>query len=116
MRMDLSEKEIENHCLAWLKRNDIMGWKIKSVGTYDPKTKRFRTPSPWYRKGCPDILCCIDGQLIGLEVKTAKGRLSEVQKEFHRDLVKAGGKVYVVRSIDDLPPIFKEIRHGLPSL
>lgn len=113
---ELNEKQIENQCLSWLKARRYFAFKIKSVGTYDPTRKRFRTPSPWYRKGCPDILCCFRGRFIGLEVKTKKGRLSEHQKSFHQDLTLAGGFVYVVRSIDDLVDIFSCLEGVISAL
>jgi hypothetical protein len=52
--------------------------------------------------GTPDIICCIDGDFVGLEVKGPKGDLSDSQKEFQRNIEKAGGRYHVVRSIDDV--------------
>jgi hypothetical protein len=42
--------------------------------------------------GSPDIICEIDGKYVGIEVKTPKGRRSDLQKEFQRQLEAAGGK------------------------
>lgn len=106
---ELSEKQIENQSLSWLKARRIFAFKVKSVGTFDPVQKRFRTPSPWYRKGCPDILCCYRGSMVGLEIKTKKGKLSQNQKIFHADLKEAGGKVFVVRDVDELEGIFNDL-------
>lgn len=116
--MELSEKQIENQALGWLKSKMIFAFKVKSMGTFDPVTKRFRAPSPWYKKGCPDILCCYRGKFVGLEIKTKKGRLSEYQKAFHMELVESGGYAFVVRDIDELPAIFTYLDHlnELPTL
>lgn len=105
---DLLEQAIENQCLIWLKSRGIFGFKVRSVGTYDPRKRVFRT-NKWFRKGCPDILCCISGRFIGLEIKTRTGRLSEHQKDFHKDIVAHHGLVYVVRSVDELEGIFNEV-------
>lgn len=53
------------------------------------------------RQGSPDIVCIIKGRYVGLEVKTPKGKLSEDQAEFHRQILKAGGIVFTVRSLDE---------------
>lgn len=107
MEKELSEKQIENQVLAELKSKGIFAFKVKSMGTFDQATNRFRAPSPWYRKGCPDVLCCIAGKFIGLEIKTKKGRLSVNQKLFHEDCRRAGGLVFVVRDVDELDDIFR---------
>jgi hypothetical protein len=42
--------------------------------------------------GSPDIICVINGQYVGIEVKALKGRQSEHKKEFQRNLEAVGGK------------------------
>lgn len=105
----LSEKQIENQVLSWLKFKGIFAFKVKSTGTYDQASGRFRTPSPWYRKGCPDVLVCYSGRMVGLEVKTQTGRLSVHQKLFHQDMEAAGGKTFVVRDVKELSFIFETL-------
>lgn len=107
-RLTLSEKQIENQILSWLKFKGILGFKVKSTGTFDTKLGRFRKPSPWYRVGVSDIICCHKGRFIGLEVKTHKGQLSEPQKLFMRDINAAGGAAIVVRSVEDVATFFQE--------
>ena len=41
--------------------------------------------------GSPDIVCVVNGQYVGIEVKAPKGRQSENQKEFQTQLEAAGG-------------------------
>jgi hypothetical protein len=52
--------------------------------------------------GAPDIVCVIDGQYVGIEVKAPKGRQSEHQKEFQRQLESAGGRYILAHSMDDV--------------
>ncbi len=40
-----------------------------------------------------------------IEIKTDKGRQSDVQKQFQSDWEAFGGEYYVIRSIDDLQKI-----------
>ena len=53
-------------------------------------------------KGAPDIVVVAKGIMIGIEVKTPKGVLSEEQAAFGEKLKAAGGIYIVARSIDDV--------------
>ena len=52
--------------------------------------------------GVADLILLHNGNLYALEVKTQKGRLSENQKRFRDDVLRAGGEYAVVRSVDDV--------------
>jgi hypothetical protein len=54
------------------------------------------------KAGCPDIICCVGGKFIGLEVKNEKGKQSPTQKDTEEKIKKVGGEYYVVRSVDDV--------------
>jgi len=41
--------------------------------------------------GIPDLVGCIEGYFVGLEVKTANGRLSEIQKIESLEITKSEG-------------------------
>lgn len=66
--------------------------------------------SPYQMAGVPDLLVCIDGKLLGLEVKHqkpgesrehAEGRVSP-QQHFQMDAIRrAGGTAAVVMSVDE---------------
>ena len=47
---------------------------------------------------------------VWLEVKTKKGRISANQKAFKDSVEAAGGFYYVVRSIEDVMLVMKEVR------
>ncbi len=72
-------------------RNNTGAMKTEHGGFY-----RFGTP------GSPDIICCVNGQFVGIEVKGPKGRQSPQQKEFEQALTKAGGRYILARSVDDV--------------
>ena len=67
-------------------RSTITGARLKATGT---------------RAGAPDMLFIVDGAIIGLELKAAKGRLSAAQKEASALWAKAGGDYVVAWGIDD---------------
>lgn len=49
-------------------------------------------------QGCPDLLVGINGRNILLEIKTATGKLTPQQLDWHRDW---RGQIFVVRSVQD---------------
>ena len=52
--------------------------------------------------GIPDLMVVHQGNAIGIELKTAAGRLSPVQKVTHADLNRAGVPVIVARSLEQV--------------
>ena len=52
--------------------------------------------------GIPDIIGCFKGRMIGIEVKSQKGTVSEYQKAFIDRINQAGGLAFVARSLDDV--------------
>ena len=59
--------------------------------------------------GCPDIVVCLRGLFVGLEIKNEKGRQSPSQKIAQEAIETAGGRYYIVRSVDDVERILEEI-------
>ena len=57
--------------------------------------------------GFPDLIVWFKGRLVGLEVKSAKGRQSDSQKDVQEAMEYNGGEYHVVRSIDDVARIFE---------
>lgn len=51
--------------------------------------------------GIPDIIVCIDGRFIALEVKTQKGKTTPLQNAAIRKIRNSGGFAFVVRSIEE---------------
>lgn len=51
--------------------------------------------------GIPDIIVCIDGRFIALEVKTQKGKTTPLQNAAIRKIHSSGGFVFVVRSVKE---------------
>jgi Holliday junction resolvase len=57
---------------------------------------------PMSTPGVPDIIGCFKGRLIGIEIKSEKGVVSESQKEFIENINRAGGLAFVARSLEDV--------------
>lgn len=74
----------------------------------DGRKARFGTKGVW------DILACVKGRFVAIEVKTGSGRLSKSQKAFGEAVVRAGGSIIQARSVDDVATHFlaEGIAHG----
>lgn len=93
-----TEKNTQKSILEYLTAKRIFHFRQNS-GAFKTESGGF------YRMGavgCPDIICVVGGQFIGIEVKDIKGRLNENQVRFKEDLERAGGIYIVARSIDDI--------------
>ena len=64
------------------------------------------------KPGVQDLFLIYAGQFHGIELKTETGRLSTAQVICHADIGAAGGKVAVIRSLDQLKAQLEE--WGIP--
>lgn len=99
--MSSTEKATQAAILDYLELKRVFHWR-NNTGAYKPEHGGFvRYGHP----GSPDIFAVVAGQLIGIEVKDAKGRLNENQVGFRDGLERAGGRYVVARSLDDITGI-----------
>lgn len=73
-------------CLAWINRT---GTALSMDGA--------RT-IPFGFLGSPDIIACIRGRFVGIEVKTATGTQEKSQENFQREFERAGGLYILART------------------
>lgn len=89
--------------------------------TFENKVKKFlEEQGAWFvkffanrmtREGIPDILACVNGYFVGIEVKAQNGKPSELQKYHCNKIRKAGGFAFVLypSGFED----FKQFIYGL---
>lgn len=83
------EKKVENKIKRYL----------DSLGAYYLKVHG----SAYQPAGTPDILACINGRFIGIEVKKPKGGVvSDLQKLKLRQIENAGGVGIIARNVSDV--------------
>ena len=82
----MSEQSIQKKILDYLHVNGA--YTVKTIVTN--------------RSGVPDILFCLKGHFCAIEVKTSKGRVSELQKWNLEQISKSGGIAFVARSVDEV--------------
>jgi hypothetical protein len=110
--MKETEAQIQKAILQYGGYKRILMHRINVIGT--PLHKAGKTIyRPSTNKGMADIHATL---LVGdipvsvwLEVKTAKGRISENQKLFSDTVTAAKGFYYVVRSIDDVETALRDV-------
>lgn len=94
---NLKEKAVENKIKKWLK--DKGYWFFKVHG------------SIFQPSGIPDILACINGTFVAIEVKRSKGGVvSPLQKAQIAKIKENGGIAGVANSLDEFLEILKEGR------
>ena len=92
------EKDIVNSILRYLKTiPGCFAWKTHG--------------DAYSTSGIPDIIACIGGRFVALEVKTPSGRLSKLQEITLRRINAAGGIAREVRSLDEVRAVVDEL-HG----
>ena len=91
------EKVIQKQILDWLKATELLHWRQNSGNVFVGK-RMIRLGDI----GLPDIVIVIppNGRLLGMEIKSAKGRLRPEQEEFMRAARNCGAFYRVVRSLD----------------
>lgn len=94
---ELKEKAVENKIKKWLKDRNY--WFFKVHG------------SIFQPSGIPDILACINGKFVAIEVKRSKGGIvSPLQKAQIQKIKENGGISGVASSIEEFLEILKEGR------
>ena len=76
-----AEKSYENKIKRYLKERGC--YRVKYHGNY------------YSENGTPDILACVNGHFVAIEVKADNGHPSELQLVKIADIRKAGGFAYV---------------------
>lgn len=80
----------------------------------DRKIFNFKTIA-CNKRGIPDVFCLYKGVPIFFEIKTSRGKPTDLQTYQMNKIKDAGGKAYIVRSVDDVKAILASERQSLKS-
>lgn len=96
----ISKKTLEKHIENQIKRYlDNLGvWYMKVHG------------SMYQKAGVPDILCCIKGTFVAIEVKRPNGIISPLQQFNIDEIHKNGGVAFVAYSVEDVRKQFHALQ------
>ena len=90
----MAEKRIENQIKQYL--DSIGAWHIKTHGNMFSKA------------GTPDIIACLRGRFVAIEVKQPGGRVSPLQMAHIKLIRQSNGTAFVAYSLDDVKHILKK--------
>jgi hypothetical protein len=90
--MGMKHSELQKAVVKWLDRR------------YGPHCRHFNLLGGiGCRKGVPDLLCCIRGTFVAIELKTAGApNASREQRVEIQAIIEAGGRAGIVRCLSDL--------------
>ena len=97
----MKEKDLQKLIMDYLSAQKIFHFR-NNTGAVE---RTYNGRSCFMRYGCPgspDIICVVDGQFVGIEVKGDKGKQSPEQKIFEASLIYNGGKYILARSLEDV--------------
>jgi len=63
-------------------------------------------------KGSFDLICCVCGRFVALEVKTPTGRVSKDQEMWQAKMRRVGAVAEVVRSVAEAKAIVRSAKMG----
>ena len=61
-----------------------------------------------FTSGIPDLLLCIQGKFNAIELKVGSNKPTRIQEFVMREIRKAGGRVSVCRSVEDVKCLIEE--------
>lgn len=95
--MGTEENNITKRIKEFLTQNNI--WHVKYFA------------NSYTKKGIPDILACVNGLFVGIEVKTDKGKLSPMQLYQAQEILNSQGYWFCVR-----PNNFEQFKNDIKNL
>lgn len=73
--------------------------RVQSQGQYS--AKRGRWIKSKVKRGIGDIISCINGQMVMIEIKTGKDRQSIYQKATEKEVKASGGQYWIIKEFDE---------------
>jgi len=86
--MHSSETKLKNQVIEYLRRELPSAWFYKSAD-------RFTS-------GIPDLIICKEGMFYAIELKVSSNKATPIQEYVMREIRKAGGRVEVCRSVEEV--------------
>lgn len=84
---------------------------LAEIGAYCIVTHGSR----FSKRGTPDIIACLNGRFIAIEVKTDAGQLTKLQEIELKRWQDAGALAFVARSVEDVAGKVGPTAPGRPS-
>ena len=104
--LNKSEHQIQKDFVKWLETQDIMYTMIPNeLGIFKRSPDYFKAINSFFhlgfKPGLPDMLLIVNDQLVFIEFKVGKGKLSPIQKNWIDNLKKTGAHCFVCYSTEE---------------
>ena len=94
------EKNVENKIKRWLTSKNIYYFKVHGSSFMQP--------------GIPDIIACVNGRFVGIEVKNVgKLKNQSEQQKIHERLIKDSGGIFILA--DSLDVVKEELCQNIAN-
>ena len=104
----MKERDLQRAVLDYFAlQKDCFAVRINTMGVPLHGREGFR-PSPM--RGVADVLVCIKGKFLAIELKSSKGKLSAEQESFLDSVSNTGGYAIVASSLDAVMDVVEQIR------
>lgn len=94
--MTFKEKSLQDKVIDYLTREKIYNVNVFAAG--------------YTGKGTPDLLLCVNGYFVALELKVGKNGISNAQKIRKLQIERSGGLHYVPRTLNEVIQIIEKVR------
>jgi len=95
---ELSENEIQNQIVDWSRANKILAIVVPNELARNNKSVKIE-------KGCSDLIVCLFGSTIYVELKDYQGTQKTDQIKFQLKIEKLGHEYFICRSLDEFKKI-----------
>ena len=90
-----------------MKKHTVLKNKIKKMIAKEfPQVWTYFTSDIW-KSGIPDILLCIEGKFVAMEIKIPPDSLKRLQYFTLEQIKKAKGEALVVNSVDNVKEVIE---------
>ena len=103
------EHDIQTDIIQYLRLNRIFVFSVPNGGLRNLKTAAF-LKKEGATAGVSDLIVLLRGEVVFVEVKTAKGRQTPEQKKFQEAVELLGFRYLLWRSLDDAIKFVREIK------
>ncbi len=96
---DLKDKtahQISQCVILYLEHLGGCATEIDNRGYFNPVTNKFQQSRT--KNGVPDILACLKGKYLGVEIKAGNDRMRPEQLVFRDEILRAGGYFFECRN------------------
>lgn len=101
----MKETQLVRQILDYCQYNHLMFWRNNSGAIRTEKGGLVKMAPA----GSPDIIGCFRGHFVGAECKVGKNKQTDMQIDFGRRLVAAGGYYHVIYSLDEFVDLINKL-------